>query len=102
MKEENITYKKKKVSIYDMLQIILYLILPFLFIINEYLFIFAIVLKSIFQIIHYKFRYKILKFFRKAAVRVLKSKHFQDISSKAYKTSAAFAEFQLIFFLHSP
>ncbi len=43
MKEENITYKKKKVSIYDMLQIILYLILPFLFIINEYLFIFAIV-----------------------------------------------------------
>lgn len=31
MKEENITYKKKKVSIYDMLQIILYLILPFLF-----------------------------------------------------------------------
>ena len=56
MKEENITYKKKKVSIYDMLQIILYLILPFLFIINEYLFIFAIVLKSIFQIIHYKDR----------------------------------------------
>ena len=54
MKEENITYKKKKVSIYDMLQIILYLILPFLFIINEYVFIFAIVFKSIFLIINYK------------------------------------------------